>query len=178
MGRIVSSLWSCKYQEFLVFDFKQKKCSSTVLCYKVVCWFNSRMQALNLRMMSPSYPLMLHCLSSFCFLWIKLINNRWAWGRCLWGWWNQELHPSAVGNHDNPVSGIHPGTVTLLISGKLAYLTYSSWRAGRVRELQLCERVQCEATWTKWPDLKRKAVNSRQPLRSYAATPNNSNGNC
>ena len=31
--------------------------------------------------------------------------------------WSPELQPSAAGNHDNPVSGIHPGTVTLVTSG-------------------------------------------------------------
>ena len=38
-------------------------------------------------------------------------------GGLLRSWWSPELHPSAAGNHDNPVSGIHPGTVTLVTSG-------------------------------------------------------------
>ena len=35
-------------------------------------------------------------------------------GKCLRGWWNQELQLSVPCNHDNPVKGIHPGTITLL----------------------------------------------------------------
>ena len=37
-----------------------------------------------------------------------LHQQKWTWGWCLRSWWSQELKMSALGNHDNPVSDIHP----------------------------------------------------------------------
>lgn len=58
----------------------------------------------------------------------------------------QEPKPRAARNHDNHVSGNHPGTVTLLTI--LEYLPYTYQRKGRVRSKQANKHEQREATRT------------------------------
>ena len=45
-------------------------------------------------------------------------------------WWSPDLQPSAAGNLDNPVSGIHQGTVT-----KYTYPILTKGRTGKGAEI-------------------------------------------
>ena len=60
-------------------------------------------------------------------------------GGCLEDWWSQEMPMSAASNHDNPVNGNHPGTITLLICGNQLLLTtyqHNYQGAGQVGQQQ------------------------------------------
>ena len=48
---------------------------------------------------------------------LKLINKDERGGKCQKIFWSQEPKQRAMHNHDNPVSGNHLGTVTVLTSG-------------------------------------------------------------
>ena len=77
-------------------------------CDKVVFWSRPDDIKRNFRWYSEFSEVYL-CLNS------STIDGR--RGRGLRSWWSPELQPSAAGNHDNLVSGIHSGTVTLPTSG-------------------------------------------------------------
>ena len=48
---------------------------------------------------------------------LKLINKDECGAKCQKIFWSQEPKQRAMHNHDNPVSGNHLGTVTVLTSG-------------------------------------------------------------
>ena len=68
---------------------------------------------------------------------VKIVNKDELGVRRLRGCWSQGLQPSVIRNYDNRMSGIYPGTVTLLTSGTLHSYYYSFQREGRVRNRTL-----------------------------------------
>ena len=57
---------------------------------------------------------------------------------------------SAKGNHDNPVSSIHPGTVTLNTQWTIEYLPLRTWREGKDGSKAFFCNCICNTTQAKW----------------------------
>ena len=72
-------------------------------------------------------------------------------------WWSPDLQPSAAGNLDNPVSGIHQGTVT-----KYTYPILTKGRTGKGAEINTSKRTRT-ATRAEWDDLNIIAVKGPRP---------------
>ena len=86
-----------------------------------------------------------------------------------------EPQARAKGNHDNPVSGNHPGTVTLNTQWKNEYLpmlTQREGRDGRDGSKAFLE-LYMRHNMSKMVDINRGAVNLLRPCKTPGAAPPN-----
>ena len=83
-----------------------------------------------------------------------------------------EPQARAKGNHDNPVSGNHPGTVTLNTQWNNEYLPMLTQREGRDRSKAFLQLYMRHNT-SKMVDIHRGAVNLLRPCKTLGAAPPN-----